>query len=129
MWFGAARAGRTLALVDDRHARRRRRPADPRRGPWAGYRALRAGAFERLVTDVLARIGPPADVAVTVEDLPPAAALDPSGAVPLTRTDEGAGGRRIVLYRRALEARAATRGELAELVRGVLLDALEERGE
>ena len=119
--------------MDDRHARHRRRPPDPRTRPVAGHRALSSRAFDRLVDDAVA--GLPAglldyldNVEVTVEDVPPEDALEDGTevvllglyqGVPQTERTWGAPvlPDRITIYRRPLELRATSRTDLAELVR------------
>lgn len=119
--------------MDDRHARHRRRPPDPRKRPVAGHRALSSRGFDRLVDDAVA--GLPAgllgyldNVEVTVEDVPPEDALEDGTevvllglyqGVPQTERTWGAPmlPDRITIYRRPLEMRAGSREDLAELVR------------
>lgn len=117
----------------DRHARLRRRPPDPRRRPSAGHRALSAASFDRLVDRAVTSLpGPLLDrldnVEVTVEDVPPADALEDGREVVLLglyqgvpRTERLWGEAmlpdRITIYRRPLELRAVDRADLADLVR------------
>ena len=119
--------------MDDRHARLRRRHPDPRRRPSAGHRALSAASFDRLVGDALASLPPPLlaeldNVEVTVEDVPPADALEDGQEVVLLglyqgvpRTERGWDGGmlpdRVTIYRRPLELRARSRQDLAAIVR------------
>ncbi|TVP66557.1 MAG: metallopeptidase family protein [Nitriliruptor sp.] len=130
----------TLASMDDRHARHRRRPADPRRRPIEGYRPTGALRFDRVVGDALRSLPAPLlehlqNVEIHLTDLPP---VSPSGAVdgvPLGRYDTPEVARwrrrapdrsvdRLVLYRRPLEARARSRAELVALVREVVVHEL-----
>ena len=119
--------------MDDRHARRRRRHPDPRRRPVAGHRALSSASFDRLVDDALESLPEPLlaeldNIEVTVEDVPPADALEDGEEVVLLglyqgvpRTARGWGDTmlpdRVTIFRRPLELRARSREELADLVR------------
>lgn len=119
--------------MDDRHARLRRRPPDPRRRPVAGHRALSSRAFDRLVDDAVASLPKGLldyldNVEVTVEDVPPRDALEDGREVVLLglyqgvpQTERGWGAPmlpdRITIFRRPLELRARSREDLAELVR------------
>lgn len=120
--------------MDDRHARRRRRPTDPRRRPTEGFRAPDARGFDRLVAEALRTTPGPirthlGGVEVHIADLPPASTAAPE--VPLARYQPrpgGAGDRgdgatadRLVLFRRPLEARAQNRTELVLLLREVVV--------
>ncbi len=144
--------------MDDRHARQRLRPADVRRRPIDGFRAGDAARFDRLVDDALRSLPAPLldhlqAVVVQVADIPPP---DPSGhgdevwlahyAAAEARPARGrahpplpAPADRLTLYRRPLESRARTKGELVDLVReavvhevahhlGIDDDGIEERG-
>ncbi len=126
--------------MDDRHARLRRRPPEPHRRPSAGHRALSRASFDRLVDDALASLpGPLLDeldnVEVTVEDVPPADALEDGQevvllglyqGVPKTERDWGAPmlPDRVTIYRRPLELRAHSREDLAMLVRETVVHEL-----
>lgn len=114
--------------------RRRDRRGHGLRGPLlpASLPAARSRSqqFDDLVLDVVERIEQAwADqlrrTEFAVEDVP---ASDPApwedGGVPLARSFPAASGRpaRIVVYRRPVEARAADRGELARLVRDVVVE-------
>lgn len=126
--------------MDDRHARHRRRPADPRRRPIDGYRPTGAPRFDRVVGDALRSLPEPLlehlqRVEVHITDLPPMAPAGAAQAVPLgsyqtagtTRWRPRTPNRssdRLVLYRRPLEARARTRTELVALVREVAVHEL-----
>lgn len=138
--------------MDDRHARHRHRPADPRRRPWQGYRTTDARHFERLVTAALRTVPAPlleqlAAIEVHVAELPPAEPAGSTAPIALAAVDttrarsSGAHTQpgRLVLYRRPLEARARNRTELTELLRRVVVhelarqlgideDGIEERG-
>jgi predicted Zn-dependent protease with MMP-like domain len=119
--------------MDDRHARHRRRPVDRRRRPTDGFRALSSASFDRLVTAAVASLPPGLldyldNVEITVADVPPADALEDGQevvllglyqGVPQTERPYGAPllPDRITLFRRPLEQRAATRADLAEIVR------------
>ena len=126
--------------MDDRHARHRRRPADPRRRPVEGYRPTGALRFDRVVGDALRSLPPPLlehirRVEVHITYLPPTAPPGAAAEVPLGRYQtaetarwrRGAANRpvdRLVLYRRPLEARARSRAELVALVREVVVHEL-----
>jgi len=138
--------------MDDRHARHRHRPADPRRRPWQGYRSGDARRFDRLVAEALRAVPAPlleqlSTIEVHVAELPP---TEPAGstapvALAAVRTTRSRGTAtqpspdRLVLYRRPLEARARDRAELTDLLRRVVVhelarqlgideDGIEERG-
>lgn len=126
--------------MEDRHARLRRRPPDPRRRPSAGHRALSSRAFDRLVDTAVTSL--PAglldyldNVEVTVEDVPPEDALEDGQEVVLLglyqgtpQTERVLGAPmlpdRITIYRRPLELRAQSRADLAELVRETVVHEL-----
>lgn len=119
-------------MGDDRHARRRRRNADPRTRPSDGYRALRRGRFERLVVDAIEAL--PEDllayldnVQVMIEDVPPetldghteeGVLLGLYEGVPRTARgfDAPMLPDRITLYQRPLEMRSRTATELRMVV-------------
>ncbi len=119
--------------MEDRHARLRRRPPDPRRRPSAGHRALSSRAFDRLVDTAVTSLPPGLldyldNVEVTVEDVPPEDALEDGQEVVLLGLYQGVPQPervfgapmlpdRITIYRRPLELRARSRADLAELVR------------
>ncbi len=119
--------------MEDRHARLRRRPPDPRRRPSAGHRALSLASFDRLVDDAVRSLPPGLlgyldNVEVTVEDVPPEDALEDGQevvllglyqGVPRTERDFDAPmlPDRITIFRRPHELRARSRADLAELVR------------
>ena len=116
---------------EDRHARWRRRPADPRRRPAMGYGARGAVDFDRLVDDAVSGLPDPLlhyldNVQIVVEDVP---GEDPAGAgeeillglyegVPRTERFDGLAllPDRITIYRRPIELRARTRQELELIV-------------
>jgi predicted Zn-dependent protease with MMP-like domain len=126
--------------MDDRHARHRRRPADPRRRPIEGYRPTGALRFDRVVGDALRSLPAPLlehlqRVEVHITDLPPASDPAPAGEIPLGSYQTPGTARwrpraphrstdRLVLYRRPLEARARNRAELVALVREVVVHEL-----
>lgn len=119
--------------MDDRHARRRRRPPDRRRHPSAGHRALSADSFDRLVDTAVTTLPGPLlerldNVEVTVEDVPPPDALEDGREIVLLGLYQGVPQTerswgepmlpdRITIYRRPLELRAVDRSHLADLVR------------
>jgi predicted Zn-dependent protease with MMP-like domain len=122
--------------MDDRHGRHRRGEVDGRQRPADGYHTPTPPRFERLVARALDSL--PDDlldhldnVQITVADVPDA---DPLGrgeevllglyqGVPRTERDLEGGllPDRITLFRRPLEARAATRHDLQALVRDTLV--------
>ncbi len=122
--------------MEDRHQRHRRRPADPRRRPVDGFRALSSDQFQRLV-DRAARAIPLElislldNVVVVVEDVPAANVLGEGDevllglyeGVPRTARSDAAPvlPDRITLYRRPIEARARTLHELTAVVRDTLI--------
>jgi predicted Zn-dependent protease with MMP-like domain len=126
--------------MDDRHARHRRRPPDPRRRPVDGHRALSRSSFERLVDDAVTSL--PAgllayldNVEVTVVDVPPPDALEDGEEVVLLGLYQGVPQPervwgapmlpdRITIYRRPLELRARAREDLADLVRETVVHEL-----
>jgi predicted Zn-dependent protease with MMP-like domain len=121
--------------MDDRHARRRHRVADPRRRPVDGYRLSGEHRFDRLVGEVLAEL-PAAvldhlqQVELRLADVPPAPPPGEVEEVLLARYQlPGSPGpgvvhptpARLTLYRRPLEARAHSKPELLTLLREVLV--------
>ena len=124
--------------MDDRHARHRRRPVDPRGRPSDGYRTLGPDRFERLVADALDSL--PAgwqayldNVEVVVEDVPDVDADGGGGVllglyegIPQTERAWGQAALpdRITVYRRPHELRARTKRELADLVRETVVHEL-----
>ena len=126
--------------MEDRHARLRRRPPDPRRRPSDGHRALSSRAFDRLVDDAVTSLpagllGYLDNVQVTVEDVPPADALEDGEEVVLLglyqgvpQTERAFGAAmlpdRITIFRRPLELRARSREDLADLVRETVVHEL-----
>jgi predicted Zn-dependent protease with MMP-like domain len=128
-----AGASPTLPGMDDRHARRRHRVADPRRRPVDGYRLAGGERFDRLVGEVLAELpGAVLDhlqqVELRLADVPPTPAPGEIEEVLLARYEPaGPTGRairtpaRLTLYRRPIEARAHSKPELIALLREVLV--------
>ena len=136
----------SLGRVEDlaRPVRRRDRRGRGLRGPLAPAGAplnrSRAERFDDLVLDAVEdlekRWGPQLEgVEFAVEDVPPPAALSLDGDVPvplsalLPAVADGRGGEhppRIVIYRRAVEARALDRLDLADLVRDCVVDEVAE---
>lgn len=141
--------------MDDRHARQRLRPADVRRRPIDGFRAGDPARFDRLVDDALRTLPTPLldhlqGVVIQVADIPPPDPLGRGDEVLLAsyhahtrpsgdRMRRAVPADRLTLYRRPLESRARSKGELAELVRGAVLhevahhlgiddDGIEDRG-
>ena len=121
-------------MVVDRHGRASRADNDRRHRPVDGFRLRDARRFAHVVEDAIASLPERfhvhiADALVQVVDVPPDPSpadppdwLEPGGGVPLSRFTPGAGGRpgRLEVYRRPLESRALSRGELAELVRSAV---------
>lgn len=113
----------------DRRSRGMRGPLAPPESPLARTRADR---FGDLVLDAVERLEARwerelATVEFAVEAVPPPPdAADPlaAGEVLLARLHPGGAGRpaRIVLYRRPVEARAATRADLAVLVHDLVVE-------
>jgi len=115
---------------DDRHARHRRRPDDPRRRPAQGWRTSSADRFDRLVSNAMGDLPPfilehLENVAVVVAEIPPEGEilLGLYEGVPRTERDGWLPSLpdRITLYRRPLEARASTRDELSFLIAETLV--------
>lgn len=118
-------------MTNDRHARHRRRPADPGRRPSDGWRAPSSRAFDRLVEDALGTLPPQLadlmdNVAIVVEDVPPADVVDGEDGVLLglyegvPQTERGDGWflpDRVTIFRRPLEMRSRSKAELAAAVR------------
>lgn len=112
----------------DRHGRGLRGPLTPREIP---LHRSRAQQFGDLVLEAIARLEPRWEselsrVEFAVQEVPDRDPPDDSAEpVPLARLDPDAGdagGPRIVLYRRALMARADDEEELAELVLDVVVE-------
>lgn len=109
-------------MQPDRHGRALRTPPDARRRPDHGFRMASRRRFEALLRDVLPTLPAPVSAAlhdVTVEhrDVPGTATPD-GRSVPLVELRVGAGRAQVlVVHRRALELRALSRGDLAELLR------------
>lgn len=105
-----------------------------------GHRALSSRSFDRLVDEAVSSLpagllGYLDNVEVTVEDVPPADALEDGQEVILLglyqgvpQTERGWGAPvlpdRISIYRRPLELRARDRRDLAELVRETVVHEL-----
>jgi predicted Zn-dependent protease with MMP-like domain len=104
--------------------------------PELPLRRTRAEAFDDLVLDAVEHLEDRwakqlADVEFAVEDVPPVA--EPSArpeveAVPLARLLPAAGRvpARIVVYRRPIEARAADREDLGDLVHDIVVEQVAE---
>jgi predicted Zn-dependent protease with MMP-like domain len=125
---GTRRPGRRR----DRHGRGLRSPLVPSGVPLA---RTRAEVFDDLVLDAVEHLDDRwgaqlAEVEFAVEDVPPLprqyAAERP--VVPLARVLPASGRRaaRIVLYRRPLEARAADRDELGDIVHDIVVEQVAE---
>lgn len=103
--------------------------------PGLPLRRTRAEAFDDLVLDAVEHLDDRwgkqiAEVEFAVEDVPPVPArpLAEGEAVPLARLLP-AGGKapaRIVVYRRPLEARAADREDLGDLVHDIVVEQVAE---
>ena len=108
----------------DRHGRASRADNDRRRRPSDGFRTAHGPRFSDLVEDAIAELPDPLAEAVeglevVVEDVPAIAPIDHEatlgpGEVPLARVVDG---RRLVVYRRPVELRAASRTEIIEVMR------------
>lgn len=112
-------------MREDRHGRVARADNDPRRRPADGFRLRDEERFAGLTEDALADLPDPlADVVAAarliVTDVPPPAVADalaldiPLAAFRAAAADQPA---EVTVYRRPLEARAASRADLQELVR------------
>ncbi len=118
----------------DRHGRAIRADNNRRRRPSDGFRTAHGARFSDLVENAIAEL-PPAllkgvsGVEVVIEAVPPVDdEVIAKGEVPLARlvespggrpggTPPGGEGRRLVVYRRPLELRGASRSELVEVIR------------
>jgi len=139
--------------MPDRHARHRRSATDRRRRPVDGYRMTNATRFDRLVDDAVTGLPEGllpylTGIEIAVAEVPPER-RSPEPEVVLARlrplpprrsrrrrTEEqrgtdgqrGAGGTdvtaRLTLYRRPLEARAISRGDLLDLVQVTIVQEL-----
>jgi predicted Zn-dependent protease with MMP-like domain len=120
----------------DRHGRATRADNTRQRRPPDGFRATHGARFSDLVKNAIAELPPillegMSGINVVIETIPP---VDDEtiakGEVPLVRLTNpigGAGGassvakeaedRRLVVYRRPLELRATSHGELIEIIR------------
>ncbi|MEX2548613.1 MAG: metallopeptidase family protein [Nitriliruptoraceae bacterium] len=114
--------------MDDRHARQRLRTADVRRRPIDGFRTTDTARFDRLVDDALRTLPTPLldqlrGVVIQVADIPPPDPFGHGDEVLLVRyePEPHAGSDRLTLYRRPLESRARSKGELTALVREAVL--------
>lgn len=109
-------------MQPDRHGRAARTPPDPRRRPDHGFRLSSHRRFAALLRDVLETLPDPVAAAlrgasVRVVAVPPEEP-QPAEAVPLLRVERRAGRPpALVVYRRPLELRALSTGDLAELLR------------
>lgn len=139
--------------MNDRHARYRHRPADPRRRPTDGYRADTPARFDRIVEQALQSLPRPIlehlqQVELLILDVPPAhtdGGRDDARSLAAYQTPVG-GQRgtqrrrdRLVLYRRPVELRSRTAHELRAIIHDVVLrevahhlgiddDGIEQRG-
>ncbi len=113
--------------MDDRHARRRHRVADPRRRPVDGYRLAGGTRFDRLVGEALAELPAPVlehlqQVELRLADLPPPPEDGEEEQVTLTRYQPaGPTPARLTMFRRPIEMRAHSKPELLRLLREVLV--------
>jgi predicted Zn-dependent protease with MMP-like domain len=119
--------------MPDRHARRRRPPADPRRRPVDGYRATSRARFRRLVEEAVASLPGglrtlAGDVRLRLLDVPPADGAPPPlvevTSAPVAADVSSRPVTVVTVHRRPVEARAHDRGELTELLRHELLERL-----
>ncbi|MFA9430083.1 metallopeptidase family protein [Egicoccus sp. AB-alg2] len=122
--------------MPDRHARHRRSAADRRRRPVDGYRMTSAERFDRLVDDAVSGLPDGllrylTDIQVAVAEVPPDADAAEVVLARLRRLGDGRRTRgsadpaiRLTLYRRPLEARAASRSDLLDLVQLTIVQEL-----
>jgi predicted Zn-dependent protease with MMP-like domain len=107
----------------DRHNRVTRADSNRRRRPSDGFRAAHGARFSDLVENAIAELPLPllkgiSGVEVVIETVPPVDDhVIARGEVPLARLLERPEGRRLVVYRRPLELRGTSRGELVEIIR------------
>lgn len=113
----------TVPGMNDRHARHRATPSDPRRRPVDGFRMSSGERFTEVVESALQGLPEPLASAVgaldvAVAEVPPETA---SNATLLVRYDTGpqssAGRARLEVFRRPLEARARGTADLMMLIR------------
>lgn len=102
----------------DRHGRASRSNNDRRRRPSDGFRARDAGRFRQVVEEAVDSLperlaAPLEDADVVVAAVPPPGATAPDGSVLCAAFADS----RLTVYRRPLEARAVSHGELEETVR------------
>lgn len=112
-------------MRDDRHGRVARADSDRRRRPSAGFRVRDTGRFAQVVTDAVADLpdrlaAPLAGARLSVLDVP--AETTDEGRVVLARLH----GSVLTVYRRPLEVRADTRGDLHDAVRIAVGEAVAE---
>jgi len=107
---------------EDRHGRALRADNERSRRPSDGYRVRDARRFGRLVEEAVdalpdALLDAVDDAELVVEEVPPADPADDEP--PLAAFSPARRGRRarVTVYRRPIELRAVSRGELAELIR------------
>lgn len=127
---GAGQEPRRRKHTRDRRGRGLRGPLAPPQVPLA---LTRAEQFDELVLDAVERLERRwpqlAEIELAVEEVPPADAERwseepvPLGRLVLDRPEEPV---RIVVYRRPVEARAAGRPELADLVYEVVVEQVAE---
>ena len=107
---------------DDRHGRLARADSDRRRRPSDGFRVRDVARFQRIAEDAIATLPSPvldalAEADLVLEEIPPEPAAG-ENVVPLAEfRPAGVERARVTVYRRPIEARAITRGEVADLVR------------
>lgn len=123
----------------DHHGRATRADNNRRRRPSDGFRAAHGARFSDLVEDAIAELPPillkgMSGVDIVIEAVPPVGdEVIARGEVPLARLLEKAvtpgetletppmhAGRCLVVYRRPLELRSASRSELIEVIRTAL---------
>ena len=109
-------------MREDRHGRALRADNERSRRPSDGYRVRDARRFTRLVQEAVdalpdALLDAVNDAELVVEEVPPADPRDDEP--PLAAFRPGRRGQRaqVTVYRRPIELRAASRGELGELIR------------
>lgn len=109
--------------MDDRHARSRATPSDPRHRPIDGFRASSAARFAELVKTALQGLSDKLTAALDgvelrIEEVPPPSAANAALLVRYETAPSSSGQPdRLRLFRRPLEARARSANDLTALIR------------